>query len=158
MTPFTSALISFMTFMASMMQTTVSGLTSAPISMYGAAVACLFGAMLAQRGMTGPSPIFEGAGGYFKAVTRAPFALPALGGRAHPYKIMECSIKRYPLGQYSQTVVQAALEAGLLINVTADRVIRLLPPLVMRQEDAQQLVDTLVPLVARFLGNEQKNG
>ena len=71
----------------------------------------LFAAMLAERGMTGPSPIFEGVGGYFKAVTHAPFRLAALGGRVHPYKIMECSIKRFPLGQYSQTVVQAALEA-----------------------------------------------
>ena len=32
MTPLTSALISFITFIASMMQTTVSGLTSVPIS------------------------------------------------------------------------------------------------------------------------------
>ena len=71
----------------------------------------LFAAMLAARGMTGPSPIFEGVGGYFKAVTRAPFRLTALGGREHPFKIMECSIKRFPLGLYSQTVVQAALEA-----------------------------------------------
>ena len=71
----------------------------------------VFAAMLAARGMTGPAPIFEGVGGYFKAITRAPFKLAALGGREHPFKIMECSIKRYPLGQYSQTVVQAALEA-----------------------------------------------
>ncbi|MCU0973714.1 MAG: aspartate aminotransferase family protein, partial [Burkholderiales bacterium] len=42
-------------------------------------------------------------------------------------------------------------ERGLLINVTADRVIRLLPPLVMTQVEAQQLVDGLVPLVADFL-------
>ena len=70
----------------------------------------LFAVLLAARGMTGPSPIFEGAGGYFNAVTREPFTLPALGGRDHAYKIMECSIKRFPLGLYSQTVVQAALE------------------------------------------------
>jgi len=70
----------------------------------------VFAAMLAERGMTGPAPIFEGVGGYFKAVTHAPFQLPALGGRAHAFKIMESSIKRFPLGQYSQTVVEAALE------------------------------------------------
>src|SRR6185295_1025795 len=70
----------------------------------------LFAAMLAERGMTGPAPIFEGVGGYFKAVTHRPFELAALGGRAHSYKILECSMKRFPLGQYSQTVVQAALE------------------------------------------------
>ncbi len=69
----------------------------------------VFAATLAARGMTGPSPVFEGVGGYFKAVTREPFELPVLGGGAHPYKIMECSIKRFPLGQYSQTVVEAAL-------------------------------------------------
>ena len=36
--------------------------------------------MLAARGMTGPSPVFEGVGGYFKAVTRKPFELA--GARA----------------------------------------------------------------------------
>ena len=70
----------------------------------------VFAAMLAQRGLTGPSPIFEGEGGYFKAVTRQPFRLSAMGGAGEPFKIMECSIKRFPLGQYSQTVAQAALE------------------------------------------------
>jgi 2-methylcitrate dehydratase len=70
----------------------------------------VFAAMLAARGMTGPSPIFEGVGGYFKAVARRSFELGALGGHGVPYKIMECSIKRFPLGQYSQTVVEAALQ------------------------------------------------
>lgn len=70
----------------------------------------VFAAMLAARGMSGPSPIFEGVGGYFKAVTRAPFKLSRLGGREQPFKILECSIKRFPLGQYSQTVVEAALQ------------------------------------------------
>ena len=70
----------------------------------------VFAAMLASRGMTGPSPVFEGVGGYFKAVTHAPFELHALGNTGQPYKILECSIKRFPLGQYSQTVVEAALQ------------------------------------------------
>ena len=70
----------------------------------------VFAATLAARGMTGPSPIFEGIGGYFKAVSRQPFDLPLLGGRGTPFKIMECSMKRFPLGQYSQTVVEAALQ------------------------------------------------
>ncbi|HYC43983.1 MAG TPA: MmgE/PrpD family protein [Burkholderiales bacterium] len=70
----------------------------------------VFAAMLAARGMTGPSPVFEGQGGYFKAVTRKPFGLAAMGGAEHPFKIMQCTIKRFPLGLYSQTVVEAALE------------------------------------------------
>jgi len=49
-------------------------------------------------------------------------------------------------------LVKQALEAGLLINVTSDNVIRLLPPLVMNQDEAQQLVDLLAPLIRKFLG------
>ncbi|HYC48348.1 MAG TPA: aspartate aminotransferase family protein [Burkholderiales bacterium] len=44
-----------------------------------------------------------------------------------------------------------ALQAGLLINVTVDTVIRLLPPLIYTQEHAELAVDKLVPLVTDFL-------
>jgi acetylornithine aminotransferase len=48
-------------------------------------------------------------------------------------------------------LVKLALERGLLINVTAESVIRLLPPLVMTRAEAEVLLDGLVPLVADFL-------
>lgn len=48
-------------------------------------------------------------------------------------------------------LVRQALAKGLLINVTADNVVRLLPPLVMSQDEAQQLVDILCPLIKDFL-------
>ena len=70
----------------------------------------VFATMLAQRGLTGPSPIFEGESGFFKAVSHEAYELEPFGGNGQPFKIAECSIKRFPLGQYSQTVVQAALE------------------------------------------------
>jgi acetylornithine aminotransferase len=44
-----------------------------------------------------------------------------------------------------------ALEAGLLISVTADSVIRLLPALIMTEQEADQVVALLVPLVKSFL-------
>jgi acetylornithine aminotransferase len=44
-----------------------------------------------------------------------------------------------------------ALEAGLLISVTADSVIRLLPALIMTEQEADQVVALLVPLVKQFL-------
>ena len=44
-------------------------------------------------------------------------------------------------------LVKAALEAGLVINVTADNVIRLLPPLVMNEAEGREVVERLVPLV-----------
>jgi len=49
-------------------------------------------------------------------------------------------------------LVKRALEAGLLINVTADRVIRLLPPLVIREAETRELVASLAALVRQFLG------
>ncbi len=55
------------------------------------------------------------------------------------------------LAQPCGDLVKLALEQGLLINVTADNVIRLLPPLVFTQAEAQQLLDQLCPLVTDFL-------
>jgi acetylornithine aminotransferase len=51
-------------------------------------------------------------------------------------------------------IVGKALAQGLLINVTADSVIRLLPSLIFSQAEAQQLLDTLCPLITEFLAQE----
>ncbi|MDZ7753086.1 MAG: aspartate aminotransferase family protein [Gammaproteobacteria bacterium] len=48
-------------------------------------------------------------------------------------------------------LVARGLEQGLLINVTAQRVIRLLPPLVMSDAEADQLADGVIHLVRGFL-------
>ena len=48
-------------------------------------------------------------------------------------------------------LVKSALDAGLLINVTHDNVMRLLPPLVISQAEADLVVERLAPLVTRFL-------
>jgi acetylornithine aminotransferase len=48
-------------------------------------------------------------------------------------------------------ITKRALGAGLVINVTAERVIRLLPPLVIREAEAKQLVSILAPVVRDFL-------
>ena len=47
-------------------------------------------------------------------------------------------------------LVQHALDRGLLINVTADSVIRLLPPLILGDAEAELLVATLAPLIRAF--------
>ncbi len=47
-------------------------------------------------------------------------------------------------------LVARALDAELLINVTADKVVRLLPPLIMTDEQAQLLVDGVAGLIAAF--------
>jgi acetylornithine/N-succinyldiaminopimelate aminotransferase len=47
-------------------------------------------------------------------------------------------------------LVQRSLANGLLINVTQDKVIRLLPPLIIDDMQIQQLIDTLALLIAQF--------
>jgi len=51
-------------------------------------------------------------------------------------------------------LVQQGLERGVLINVTVDNVIRLLPPLTFKREEAELLLATLVPLVTEFLDRQ----
>ena len=47
-------------------------------------------------------------------------------------------------------LLQAA-EAGLMISVTAEKVVRLLPALILTRDEAQQIVDILCPLIEGFL-------
>ncbi|AKH20549.1 aspartate aminotransferase family protein [Sedimenticola thiotaurini] len=58
----------------------------------------------------------------------------------------------HPCGE----LVLRALEQGLLINVTADKVIRLLPPLIMSDKEAEQLVQTLSTLIRDFLTEQSE--
>ena len=44
-------------------------------------------------------------------------------------------------------LIGAALEAGLLINVAADSVVRLLPPLTMSDAEADEIVDAVISLI-----------
>ena len=104
----------------------------------------VFATMLAQRGLTGPAPIFEGEHGFFRAVTQEPYTLETFGGGDIPYKITECSIKRFPLGQYSQTVVQAALEA------------REKMPVVAVEDIAEVNIRTLQKAIDIMAGDEEK--
>ena len=50
-------------------------------------------------------------------------------------------------------LVKQALAKGLLINVTSEKVIRLLPPLIINNDEIEQLVSLLAPLVRNFLAS-----
>ena len=49
-----------------------------------------------------------------------------------------------------------AAEAGLMISVTAERVIRLVPPLILSHDEAAQMVAILSPLIRAFLAEGDK--
>jgi acetylornithine aminotransferase len=48
-------------------------------------------------------------------------------------------------------LLKQATDAGLIINVTADTVVRLLPPLIMTTAEADEVLSILVPLIKTFL-------
>jgi acetylornithine aminotransferase len=52
-------------------------------------------------------------------------------------------------------IVETALAAGLLLNVTADTVIRLLPPLIFSRKDADHLLEIIIPLIQQVLATPQ---
>lgn len=54
-------------------------------------------------------------------------------------------------------LVKEALAAKLLINVTSEKVVRLLPALVITQAEAEQIVDKTSTLIDRFLSTQYSN-
>ena len=56
----------------------------------------------------------------------------------------------YPCG----VITQRAADAGLLLSVTADTVIRLVPPLIMTEEEASQVAELLLPIIEAFLAEQ----
>src|ERR1700675_4907016 len=62
----------------------------------------------------------EGRNGFFKIVSRHPFELAPFGGGNQHYRIMRCHLKQFPLGNYGQPVVTAALEARALVGDVRD--------------------------------------
>jgi len=80
----------------------------------------IFSAQLAQGGITGPSQVFEGRDGFFNVISHKPFKLPRLGGGGEAFGMMHSFTKRFALGQYSQTVAQAAVEARQFFSNPAE--------------------------------------
>jgi len=48
-------------------------------------------------------------------------------------------------------LVKQALDAGLVINVTVDKVVRIMPPLVMSEAEGREVLARFVPLVKAFV-------
>ncbi len=53
-------------------------------------------------------------------------------------------------------LVKRCADAGLLISVTADSVIRLVPPLILTEAQADEIVAILVPIVKAFISEQQR--
>lgn len=88
----------------------------------------------------------------------------AMGARMHAIferrlgdcdAVLECRGRGLMIGieldRPATELVARGREAGLLINVTADSVVRLLPPLVLKPEDADWLANTVSDLILAFV-------
>ncbi|MCK9515165.1 MAG: aspartate aminotransferase family protein [Ottowia sp.] len=53
-------------------------------------------------------------------------------------------------------LMERALDAGLLISVTAGNVVRLVPPLILDTSEADEMVSILAPLVRAFLDDKEQ--
>jgi acetylornithine aminotransferase len=51
-------------------------------------------------------------------------------------------------------ILSRSMEAGLLLSVTADTVVRLVPPLILTQDEADEIVALLVPVIKTFLAEQ----
>lgn len=78
-----------------------------------------------------------------------------LGDRAGVAAIRGCGLMLgIELDRPCGELVRLALAAGILINVTAERVVRLLPPLIMSDTEAAQIIEMVSDLVERFLAGD----
>ena len=76
----------------------------------------------------------------------------ALGGRAGVIEVRGSGLMiGVELDRPCGDVVKMALAAGLVCNVTADTVIRMLPPLIMSEAEGREAVERLVGVVSAFL-------
>ncbi|WP_374428579.1 aspartate aminotransferase family protein [Ideonella dechloratans] len=90
-------------------------------------------------------------GGYLKSALQS-----ALGGEPGVKEVRgEGLMLGIELDRPCGAILTRAMEAGLLLSVTADSVVRLLPPLIFSRENADEVLSILVPLIKNFLSETQ---
>ena len=73
----------------------------------------VFAARLAQAGLTGPAPVFEGSSGFFAQVSGpAHIDVESFGRRGIQFRLHKCNLKHYPAVIYTQTAIVAGLEVA----------------------------------------------
>ena len=74
-----------------------------------------------------------------------------LSGVDHVKEIRGCGCMiGIELSKPCKSLYTDALKQGLIINVTAESVVRLLPPMIMTDQEAEQVVSILAPLIRDF--------
>ena len=73
----------------------------------------VFAARLAQGGLSGPAPVFEGSSGFFAQVSGpANVDVESFGRRGVQFRLHKCNLKPYPAVIYTQTAIVAGIEVA----------------------------------------------
>jgi len=79
---------------------------------------------------------------------------------AHRSEVLEIRGRGLMLGveldRPAAELVRKALDRGLLLNVTAERVIRLLPPLIINDAQVNEIADTVADIVLELITKDEK--
>ncbi len=81
-------------------------------------------AELAQEGITGPAPIFEGKFGFFTQASGS-FDLDITSWASAPFKIHETLVKYYPVEYHAQAPVNCVFAIMEEHGITADEIVRI---------------------------------
>ena len=82
----------------------------------------------------------------------------SVGLKGHPHVVEVRGLGLMVGIEFDQEVAdlkQMALDAGLIINVTRSRIIRLLPPLIIAEQEIDQIADTLLGLIRQYFATRQ---
>ncbi len=92
----------------------------------------------------------ERVGGVLRDALETGLAAEAADGRVAEFRGAGLMIG-IELDRPCGALLQQAADAGLMISVTAERVVRLLPALILSEDEARQIAAILCPLIRRFL-------
>jgi len=92
----------------------------------------------------------EKVGAYLKAALQAALKTEIANGGVRDIRGQGLMLG-IDLAKPCSALVQRAVDAGLLISVTAETVVRLVPPLILSTAEADQIVAILCPLIAALL-------
>jgi acetylornithine/N-succinyldiaminopimelate aminotransferase len=92
----------------------------------------------------------ENVGAYLKAGLETALAAEIANGGVKEIRGLGLMLG-IDLAKPCGALVQRAVDAGLLISVTADTVVRLVPPLILSRAEADEIVAILCPLISALL-------
>ncbi|UCE67354.1 MAG: MmgE/PrpD family protein [Candidatus Zixiibacteriota bacterium] len=95
----------------------------------------VFAALMAQKGYTGTTAIFEGKEGFMDVYSPAWDPQKLIGGLGESFKILECGMKAFPTEALTQTHITAILKAVIKNDIRYDDIEQVTVTTIARARD-----------------------